>query len=249
MPDNPYQHFNDLQSRCYMRLWELEAGDGEGVDRQAFHNPELGEWDEIMEMDTDSEDDDLPPENFDDFRGERPFEDEDTSDEEPAPDQRRNMHIEIVNFARPGGNNAQRIALPERPRAPEPAPPAVPNPPRRRRRGGGQQGNRQRAMRNEPARAMVDAQPPPRRQEAPRNPAQNVAAGDGDLPVLPQAAPGQGNHAGGAMQPGPVRAMGLERFLQLAQQDEEDEWDSDELDEDFDELRLAEPRRQRVDWR
>jgi len=30
--------------------------------------------------------------------------------------------------------------------------------------------------------------------------------------------------------------MGLERFLQLAQQDQEDEWDSDELDEDLDEL-------------
>lgn len=218
-----------------MRLWELEAGDGEGADRQAFHNPGLGEWDEIMEMeDTDSEDEDLPPENFDDFRGERPFEDDDTSDEEPAPDQRRNMHIEIVNFARPGGNNAQRIALPERPRAPEPPPPAVPNPPRRRQRGGGQQGNRQRAMRNEPARAMLNRQPPVRRQQANRNPEQDVPAADGDRPVLPQAAPGQGNHVGGAMQPGPVRAMGLERFLELAQLDEEDEWDSDEIGDDFD---------------
>ncbi|KAI1615823.1 RING finger protein [Exophiala viscosa] len=248
MPDNPYNHFNDLASQCYQRLWELEAGDGEGVDRQAFHNPELAEWDEIIE-DEDSDDDDLPPENFDDFRGERPFEDEeDTSDEEPAPDQRRNMHIEIVNFARPGANNAHRIALPERPRAPEPAPPAVPNPPRRRRRGGGQRGNRHGPVRIEQARAVQNA-PPPARQPAPQPPAQAAPAANNEPPILPQAAPGQGNHPGGAMQPGPVRAMGLERFLQLAQQDEEDEWDSDELDEDFDELRLAEPRRQRVNWR
>lgn len=44
--------------------------------------------------------------------------------------------------------------------------------------------------------------------------------------VLPPAAPGQGDQ-----QAGPIRGMGLERFLQLAQQDQEDEWDSDELDE------------------
>ncbi|KAI4215159.1 MAG: hypothetical protein LQ351_002474 [Letrouitia transgressa] len=29
--DNPYRHFNDLESGCYMRLWELEAGDGADV--------------------------------------------------------------------------------------------------------------------------------------------------------------------------------------------------------------------------
>ena len=44
---------------------------------------------------------------------------------------------------------------------------------------------------------------------------------------LPPAAPGQGNQ-----QAGPIRGMGLDRFLQLAQQDQEDDWDSDELNED-----------------
>ncbi|KAI9800357.1 MAG: hypothetical protein M1825_004127 [Sarcosagium campestre] len=29
--DNPYKHFNEAWSKCYMRLWELEQGDGEGV--------------------------------------------------------------------------------------------------------------------------------------------------------------------------------------------------------------------------
>ncbi|KAK5404414.1 hypothetical protein LTR06_009561 [Exophiala xenobiotica] len=260
MPDNPYTHFNDLKSSCYMRLWVLEAGDGEGVDVQVFHHPELAEWDaEVVDGESDS-DDDLPPENFEAFRGDRPFanEEESSDDEEPAPDQRRNRNvIEIVNFARPGGDQAQRIALPERPRPADPPPPAAPNPPRAvpRRRGLGQQANRQRALRNEPARVARDAHqppgpgplPPPPQPQAPgrqqqvgaQNPADAMNGHDNEElapPVLPYAAPGQGNHPGGAMQPGPVRAMGLERFLQLAQQDQEDEWDSDELDEDLDEL-------------
>ena len=252
-----------------MRLWVLEAGDGEGVNIQAFHHPELAEWDEVVDAESDSEDD-LPPENFEAFRGARPFADEEESsdDEEPAPDQRRNRNvIEIVNFARPGGDHAQRIALPERPRPADPPPPAVPNPPRaaRRRRGRGQQANRQRAMRNEPARIARDGQapgPPQPQLQAPgrqqvgaQNAAGPVNGHEEEVapPVLPYAAPGQGNHPGGAMQPGPVRAMGLERFLQLAQQDQEDEWDSDELDEDLDELVLEEqPRRNRArdrNWR
>jgi E3 ubiquitin-protein ligase RNF14 len=30
--NNPYQHFNERYKGCYMRLWELEAGDGESGD-------------------------------------------------------------------------------------------------------------------------------------------------------------------------------------------------------------------------
>ncbi|MCJ1392361.1 translation termination inhibitor protein itt1 [Xylographa bjoerkii] len=37
-PSNPYKHFNTLWTPCYMRLWELEEGDGENVDRQAYQN-------------------------------------------------------------------------------------------------------------------------------------------------------------------------------------------------------------------
>lgn len=29
--DNPYEHFNTRAKACYMRLWELEAGDGDNV--------------------------------------------------------------------------------------------------------------------------------------------------------------------------------------------------------------------------
>ncbi|MCJ1383569.1 translation termination inhibitor protein itt1 [Xylographa soralifera] len=42
-PDNPYKHFNTLWTPCYMRLWELEEGDGENVDRQAYQNALLQE--------------------------------------------------------------------------------------------------------------------------------------------------------------------------------------------------------------
>ncbi|EXJ93555.1 hypothetical protein A1O1_01947 [Capronia coronata CBS 617.96] len=278
MPDNPYRHFNDTKSPCYMRLWVLEAGDGEGVDLNGFHdNPELPHWEEeIIDSDSDDEDDDngnvvrVVPPGF-------PFHDS-SDDEEPAPDQRRNrnMHIEIVNFARPGAGNPQIIALPQqRPRGPEPAPPPAPNPPRARRGGrggggGGQQANRQRPMMNEPARAArggAQAQDRGRRQQAPNNPAPRANGAHVDqpphhhahvppqldgavpplqLPVLPFAAPGQGNHPGargGGAQPGPVRAMGLERFLQLALQDQEDEWDSDELDEELDLIAVHDLRR------
>ena len=157
MPDNPYTHYNNPHLGCYMRLWVLEAGDGENVDRGAYHHPELAEWHEEGEEEDTDEEDEPPPENNEALQGEpaRPFADgEDSDDEEPAPDQRRNRNvIEIVNFARPGVQNAQRIELPERPRAEPAVPPQAPNPPRQRRRGGGQQANRQRAMVNEPGRA------------------------------------------------------------------------------------------------
>ncbi|KAH6684768.1 RWD domain-containing protein [Halenospora varia] len=32
LPANPYQHYNEVTSGCYMRLWELEGGDGNDVD-------------------------------------------------------------------------------------------------------------------------------------------------------------------------------------------------------------------------
>ncbi|EXJ60952.1 hypothetical protein A1O7_05105 [Cladophialophora yegresii CBS 114405] len=249
MPENPYRHYNDTSSSCYMKLWVLEEGDGEGVDRGAFHNADVvAEWEAVAAAEESDDEDDLPPENFAAFRGQRPFaDDEDTDDEEPAPDQRRNRNV--IEIVMPG-QNAQRIALPERLRE-APVPPPVPIPPRggRRRRGGGQPANRQRAMANEPARINHDqghqararaGQPAAR---APRdvrveegldglgqgNPHALIQDNDAAEPPgeLPPAAPGQGNQ-----QAGPVRGMGLDQFLQLAREDREDEWDSDELDED-----------------
>ena len=68
-PANPYQHFNTAKTPCYMRLWELEAGDGadvginfgggingaggfEGIDEQV-------DFDENDDDEEDSDDEDL----------------------------------------------------------------------------------------------------------------------------------------------------------------------------------------------
>lgn len=55
-------------------------------------------------------------------------------------------------------------------------------------------------------------------------------------------APGQGNP--GQQQPAMLRHMGIDRFLQLALQDQEDEWDSDELEDEVNDL--VELRRRRA---
>jgi len=243
MPDNPYKHFNDFKSPCYMRLWELEGGDGDQAEVGiGFAGGANWEEDDSDDDSSDSHDSD-EEENFEDFGGDDPihFSDEDeTSDEEPAPDQRppqgRDVRIEIVNFARAGGAANARI-IQNAPRVLPAAPPAAPVPPRRGRRGirqhFGQRG-----------------QPPPGRADFPGagnpNGARDLRAqayaeardhlqghneeDEGDEEVV-RAGPAPGQGHGAAQQPAPLRAMGLERFLELAQRDQEDEWDSDELDE------------------
>lgn len=249
MPENPYRHYNDLKSTCYMRLWELEGGDG--ADVGIGYAGGDADWEAEPSTDSGSEDE-LDEEDFADFAGEDPLigfsDEEESSDDEPAPDQRRPgrygpMQIELVNAA------GQHIIhnIPERPR---PAPPAAPAPPpaarRNRRRRGQQQPPNHRApphqRRPPPApqnvrRAFADPPPPrPARQELDVfeqmvvNGGDNEDAADEPVMVRAAAAPGQGNAA--AQQPAPVRAMGLERFLELANNDQEDEWDSDELDDD-----------------
>ncbi|KAK5627084.1 hypothetical protein RRF57_002799 [Xylaria bambusicola] len=60
-PSNPYKHFNtppsDSQSSCYMRLWELEGGDGndvgigyEGGDAMRNANVPAGQYGEHLEI-------------------------------------------------------------------------------------------------------------------------------------------------------------------------------------------------------
>ena len=250
MPENPYSHFNDFKSTCYMRLWELEGGDGEGAGagHAVDENPA---WE--VEPSTDSDtDDNLDEENFADFGGDdeliRFADEEESSDDEPAPDQRRPgrapgpMQIEIVNAA------GQRIIhnVPVRAR---PAPPAAPVPPpvarRRRRRAGQQQGPDHRAPPPAPPNIRRAFQDPANAGQAagrarPAEGAEAQAGNDADqeedidVPVMVRVAPapGQGGNAA-AVQPAPVRAMGLDRFLELANNDQEDEWDSDELDEDI----------------
>ncbi|SLM36872.1 ring finger protein [Lasallia pustulata] len=145
--ENPYIHFNTEKSPCYMRLWELEGGDGgEGVGLGfgggVMHGGHLPPF-PIMYDESDPEDDQI----------------------DPVP-------------------------------PPPPAPPA-------------------RGQANAPRRNQPIA---PRPQNAPR---QN--------PPVPAA-----RLAPPVAEPVHRRplAQGLQRFLQLVEVDEEDDWDSDEFDED-----------------
>lgn len=48
-PTNPYQHYNEEKTWCYMRLWELEEGDGEGVVAGGDRPVEIPEEEEEAE--------------------------------------------------------------------------------------------------------------------------------------------------------------------------------------------------------
>ncbi|KZF21378.1 RWD-domain-containing protein [Xylona heveae TC161] len=88
--------------------------------------------------------------------------------------------------------------------------------------------------------------PPPPQNNPPRAPAQAPARGQGNRPGGGGGANGRAGNAGGGAGGGgggaPPRAprergppgAGLRRFLELVENDEEDEWDSDELDDDGD---------------
>ena len=248
MPENPYSHFNNLKSTCYMRLWELEGGDGDQAE-VGIGYAGGGNWedeDEDSDHDTNDSSDSDEEENFEDFGGDEHFihfsdeEGDDSSDDEPAPDQRRaqgrDVRIEIVNFARAGGAANARI-FQNVPRAAPAAPPPAPAPPHRARAG------RRAVQQRVPNRHRPEARPrnlpaipgfghgaqDPRVQlqaEVQEHDAENV---EHEEVIRAGPAPGQGR--GAAQQPAPLRAMGLERFLELARRDQEDEWDSDELNE------------------
>ncbi|KAL9015141.1 MAG: hypothetical protein Q9173_000241 [Seirophora scorigena] len=178
-PSNPYQHFNDPQKPCHMRLWELEAGDGDDVGR-GF----AGGFEDDGFLDNGQDDD--PLEDLDDV---------DSEDE---------AFIEIPPAHRPP---AQR--------------------PRRRR-----------------AQNVVVRLPPARYQAAiaRRAAAAPAPANDFGQPVaLPEphdVQPGPANGRAPRPPPGLVRRRpleGMQRFLELARNDQEDDWDSDDLADESDE--------------
>lgn len=188
MEGNPYQHFNDTKSACYMRLWELEGGDGGEDVGIHFAGGAMDDWDVTDSSDGEDSADGVEDGDFSDS-------DPDDSDDARAP----------------------------HPRNVRGAPPPAPNPPRQ---APGQARNRARGDARAPQNQAVVVE------FVEDRPARRPAAAVAPAVVLPPAAaaaPGQGNY--GAQQPAPVRAMGLERFLELAQQDREEEWDSDELDD------------------
>jgi E3 ubiquitin-protein ligase RNF14 len=271
MESNPYQHFNDEYSTCYMRLWELEGGDGEHAPVVAWERPADDDGD--SDIDSDDTDDDQRDINWLERNPPREnaarFQDEDENGQEPLqrdldhPPAPAEIRIEIVNFAREGVGNQhipQVIQVPH-----QPPPPPAPAPPRRgggrgAARGGGRApgplhpnrnqgrgGGRgrappphpravvpNRALPNPPRAALINPNP----LHAPHADAAVAAADDSnssdtedEVPLrFPRAAPAPGQGNNGHQQPAMLRQMGLERFLALAEQDLEDEWDSDELE-------------------
>ncbi|KAL9003891.1 MAG: hypothetical protein Q9188_003253 [Gyalolechia gomerana] len=172
---NPYGHFNNPKKSCYMRLWELEAGDGDDVGR-GF----AGGFDE---SDDDGQDDNPLDE----------LSDVDSEDEAEPPR----------------------------------APPAPPGPQRRNPRA------QNIVVRLPPARIQAAIE---RRAAAAPVPANGV--GVGRAPPEPQAQavqPAPANVRLFQLPPGLIRRRpidGIQRFLDMARNDEEDAWDSDELDDE-----------------
>ncbi|KAI1981326.1 hypothetical protein LOZ53_000507 [Ophidiomyces ophidiicola] len=151
--NNPYQHFNERTSKCYMRLWELEKGDGIGGAVQEQQDPFWAE-------ESDHEEDEI--------HGAWQF-----------------AHVV---------NRDNR------------APPAAPDPPQAIAPAHLEQAQQAVQIdlphRGPPLAEAVNGNP---------RPAQNQGQAE--------------------VEPGQRR--GLQRFLYLVQHDQEDEWDSDELEGDF----------------
>ncbi|KAL8722067.1 MAG: hypothetical protein Q9225_001389 [Loekoesia sp. 1 TL-2023] len=173
---NPYQHFNNPKSSCYMRLWELEAGDGDDVGR-GF----AGGFDD---SDDDDGQDDNPLEDLSDI---------DSEDEVEPP------RVHLARLAPQHRNHrAQNVVV-----------------------------------RLPPARIQAAIA---RRAAAAPAPANGVGAEP--VPPRPHAGqPGPANERLPPPPPGLVRRRpieGIQRFLDMAQNDEEDAWNSDELEEESD---------------
>ncbi|CAL5868573.1 uncharacterized protein PFLUO_LOCUS2800 [Penicillium psychrofluorescens] len=187
--DNPYRHFNDLDSGCYNRLWDLEGGDGLNPDgAEALHQIP----DELLVFDDDPPDADSSGDEDDDDRPAWEF--DDSGDEHDRQHRRR-------------------------PPPPAPIPPRAPG-------GVRGLGNNDLGRNDAAARAAAaERQAQARAMAEVRNrPEAGRPLRRADLP-----------RAGVAQQPDGERdwRAGLQRFLDLVQNDREDEWDSDELDEDF----------------
>jgi E3 ubiquitin-protein ligase RNF14 len=189
--DNPYRHFNTLDSGCYNRLWDLEGGDGVDPDgAEALHQiPE----DLLRDIDSGSERGDHDDESDDDnpaweFDGESSDDDDDENE---------------MNRRRP--------------------PPPAPVPPRVMPPVGNAHPNQRANPRGLDAAARAAA--------AERQAQALAMAQIRDRPGAREAFPRPPQRLQPRQEQGPVRQGGLQRFLELVQNDQEDEWDSDELDD------------------
>ncbi|KAH8431375.1 RBR-type E3 ubiquitin transferase [Aspergillus melleus] len=165
--DNPYRHFNEFDSGCYNRLWDMEGGDGINPDgAEALHRIP----DHLVDFD-ESDDEDQPAWRF---QGQPP---------PPAPAPPRANQGANGPRHREGDGNANNLDA---------------------------AGMAAAAERQAQAQAIAEVRGRP--------------GADGPRPQA---------NGDGVARPGPVRHPGLQRFLDLVQNDREDEWDSDELDDDF----------------
>lgn len=175
-PNNPYEHFNNPKKACHMRLWELEAGDGDDVGRGFAGG---------FESDDDGQD-------------ENPLADLDDVDSE---DEAEPLHVHAAPAVPPPRNHRRR----RNPVAPPP-PPRIQAAIARRAAAAPGPGN------------DVDA--------ADQRPIQEPAVHANAAAVPPRQPPDVAARR--------LRVVALQRFLEMVQNDEEDEWDSDELGDESD---------------
>ena len=210
-PSNPYQHFNNKASSCYQRLWELEGGD-EGNGEVAFD-------------------------------GARRWEAEARAIAAAADEEERAAAQAAQPEAVPLADAEWVLARPhEHAPPPEPVEPMnelvlqmeelradPPEQPEPNAQGGERAGGRRRNRRRggNRARPAADAENdqvdiPPRHPQLGRRPPNAVVAGNA-------RGPNRANHP--ALVRPHQQEQALLRFIAMAQRDQEDEWDSDELED------------------
>jgi E3 ubiquitin-protein ligase RNF14 len=183
--DNPYKHFNTLESSCFNRLWDLEGGDG--ID------PDGAE--ELHQV----------PANLRDF-------DDTESEGEPE--------------AADGDDEDSDSDVEPQPRRP---PPPAPVPPRVMLAAAGDNHHNNNNINNNIDPRGLDAAG---RAAAAERRAQALAMAQirDHRPGAREAFPRPPQRAAGGQVPH-QQQQGLQRFLELVQNDQEDEWDSDELND------------------
>jgi len=224
-PDNPYGHYNDKKIGCYMRLWELEGGDGDDVG-QGYAGDIRGDDGDDEEEEEDEEERPRPG----GIRGPQgamvervllqglPLANLDLAGHEAllaqgAPPVQEAAPVEEIQREGPLVLRINQAAPP-----PAPAAPAVPNPPQPAR------GNRRR--RGAPNQRVIDPRPAGIRQAAPLG-GRRVRPGQqpGDRGAGRAEVAAQRQEAQDA-----AHQAWVQMFVQMALNDEEDQldWDSDD---------------------
>ena len=140
-PGNPYKHYNEERTNCYMRLWELEEGDGDEADRRAVR--------EAREMEFEEEEEEIP--EVAEVIIQEPEVEEPTEPEPVVPQQALQREGPLV------------LRINQLP--PQPVLPPVPNPPPADQRNRGQRQGPQDVRRQAPGHQIRG-----RRGQAARNP-------------------------------------------------------------------------------